>query len=196
MSYEDDIRAELSNSWIMRSRRKWLEAELARITASKQASPTSQETPPHARRAATQPSSDTIAIDGSPEFIAATEAALRALQGTPSWILATHLRGIKQISSADIGNDKVGGFVRDGVFFCGDSWWRADTKHYASGIAHEGAHAARPDVTGTEAERMAFRAQVQALRELGAPSRLIEHYEAEARNPTHHLGWTGARRAA
>lgn len=198
MSYEDDIRAELSNSWIMRSRRKWLEKELARVTAQAPVRievdrPQVAEAPQQAA-AEQAPSGGSIAIEGSPEFVRATEAALRKLQGTPSWVLATKLQAIKQVDPRTL-SGQVGGYLQDGIFHVGDVW-RADTKQYASGIAHEGAHAANPHASGTEGERIAFRAQVKALKELGASSFLINHYEEQARNPTHHLGWTGPRKVA
>jgi len=197
MSYEDDIRAELALTWIMKSRRKWLEKELAKISAA--GSPRIEIRPDLAapQRAAEAPRSaeGQIAIDGSPEFIAATEAALRKLQGTPSWVLATKLKGIRQANEGEL-TGEVSGYLSDGIFHAGQSIWRSSAVEYASGIAHEGAHATRPDLTGTEAEKMAFKAQVKALREMGAPQRIISHYERNAANPTHHLDWTGPRRAA
>lgn len=191
---EEDLVRELSRSWLSKSDRKWMERELAKIRAAGSPQrPQQSERPAEARAGA----EGQIFIDGSPEFVAATEKALTLLQGTPSWVLAARLRGIKQVSSADIGNSEVGGYLSDGVFHCGDEFWRNSAVHYASGIAHEGAHAARPDVIGTEGERMAFKAQAQALRELGAPAHLVNKYERDAANPTHHLNWKGpARRAA
>lgn len=195
---EQSIRAELALSWLPRSRRKWLENELAKITAA--GSPRVEIRPdsvgPQKPIEAPRSTEGQIVIDGSPEFIAATEAALRKLQGTPSWVLASKLRGIKQVDDSHIGNSEVGGYLSDGIFHVGQSFWRAGPVQYASGIAHEGAHAARPDVSGTEGERMAFKAQAQALREMGAPSGLVNRYEREAANPTHHLNWNGPRRAA
>jgi len=195
-SREESIRAELASGWIMKSRRKWLEKELAKITAGN-VQPATDMQPKHAPTAAPQSAGGGIFIDGSPEFRAATRAALDKLKGTPSWALAAQLKGIRQVSKEDIGNREVGGYLSDGVFHCGPGWWQSDVTRYASGIAHEGAHAARPDIKGTEGERMAFKAQAQALREMGASSSLIDRYEREAANPTHHLNWRGpARRAA
>lgn len=199
MAYEDDIRAELALTWIMKSRRKWLEKELARVTTA--GVPAVETRRPNAvatQRPAEAPTArgGELVIEGDARFIAATEAALRKLQGTPSWVLATKLRGIRQVTADQIGNSEVGGYLDDGIFHCGPSFWSAAPEHYASGIAHEGAHAARPDVAGTEGERMAFAAQAQALREMGASRSLISRYEAEAANPTHHLNWKGPRRAA
>jgi len=196
MSREDDIRAELALGWIMRSRRKWLEAELAKITTAPKIEIRPNTAAPQKPAEAPRAAEGQIVIEGSPEFIAATEAALRKLQGTPSWVLATKLKGIRQVSSADIGSSEVGGYLSEGIFHCGPTWWQGDATRYASGIAHEGAHAARPDITGTEGERFAFKAQAQALREMGAHG-LAQKFDREAANPTHHLGWKGpARRAA
>lgn len=195
MAYEDDIRAELGLSWVGRSRRKWLEKELARIQGTTAGAniPIRVEPPTQqARSAAPMMPGDQIVIEGSPAFIAATEEALRRLQGTPSWALAAKLRGIRQVDPSTL-NGEVGGYLQDGIFHVGDVW-RADTKQYASGIAHEGAHAANPRASGTEGEKIAFKAQVQALKELGASSYLIGHYQQQADNPTHHLNWTGPRR--
>lgn len=196
MAYEDDIKAELALSWVGRGRRKWLEKELARIQGAPKAdAPQAVADTPQPRSAAPAMPGDQIVIEGKPAFIRATEEALRLLQGTPSWVLAAKLRGIRQVSAAHIGNSEVGGYLKDGIFHCGDVW-RADAKQYASCIAHEGAHAANPRAGGTEGEKIAFKAQAQALRELGASAYLIDHYEQNARNPTHHLGWKGASRAA
>lgn len=202
MAYEDDIKAELARSWVGRSRRKWLEAELAKVQgASVGASiPIRSEPPAQAvgqptqqpRTAAPMAPSTEIVIEGSPAFIAATEAALRSLQGTPSWVLASKLRGIRQIEQSKLGGE-VGGYLQDGIFHAGDSVWRSDVKQYASGIVHEGAHAANPRVSGTEGEKMAFKAQVQSLKELGASGGIIAHYQRQADNPTHHLNWRGPR---
>lgn len=196
MSYEDDIRAELALGWIMKSRRKRLEKELAKITAGN-AQPITDTQPKHAPTAAPQGAGSDIFIDGDPAFRAATRAALDKLKGTPSWALASQLKGIKQVTEADIGNSEVGGYLSEGVFHCGPTWWQGDITRYASGIAHEGYHASRPHEIGTEAERGAFRAQAQALREMGAPRHVIAEFERDAANPTHHLNWKGpARRAA
>lgn len=202
MAYEDDIRAELALSWVGRSRRKWLEAELAKITASgpqvaRQAPPQQViASTPASHSAPARANDGQIFIEGTPQFRAATEEALRLLQGTPSWVLVSKLRGIRQVSAAHIGSDEIGGYVENGIFHCGDGPWRASSKQYASCIAHEGAHAANPTISGTAAEKIAFKAQAQALRELGASQRLIDHYEAEAANPTHHLRWKGPNRKA
>lgn len=196
MSYEDDIRAELSLSWIMKSRRKWLEKELARVTAAPKVEIRPNPVMPQKATEAPMAAEGQIVIEGSPEFIAATEAALRKLQGTPSWVLATKLKGIRQANEGDL-TGEVAGYLSEGIFHAGQAFWRADAIEYAAGIAHEGAHAARPDITGTEGERFAFKAQAQALREMGAASSRVNAYEREAANPTHHLNWKGpARRAA
>lgn len=195
MAYEDDIKAELARSWVGRSRRKWLEAELAKVQGASagasipiRSEPTTQQP----RTTAPVMPGDQIVIEGNPEFIAATEAALKSLQGTPSWVLASKLRGIRQIEQSKLGSE-VGGYLQDGVFHAGDSVWRSDVKQYASGIVHEGAHAANPRVSGTEGEKVAIKAQVQSLKELGASGSMIAHYQRMADNPTHHLNWKGPR---
>lgn len=196
MAYEDDIKAELALSWVGRGRRKWLEAELAKVQgASAGASIPIRSEPPaqQPRTAAPVMPGDQIVIEGSPEFIAATEAALKSLQGTPSWVLASKLRGIRQISNDKIGNSEVGGYLQGGIFHVGDAPWRNGVQRYASDIVHEGAHAANPSVSGTEGERLAFKAQAQALKELGASGSIIAHYQQQAENPTHHLNWKGPR---
>lgn len=195
MSYsEADLVRELSRTWLSKSDRRWMEAELAKVRASGGApsSPVQTATPRPQERAP-QPSGDAIAIEGSPAFIAATEAALKRLQGTPSWSLVAGLHGIKQVSSDQIGNSEVGGYLKDGIFHVGDSTWRNDARHYASDIAHEGAHAAHPHAMGAEGEKIAFCAQVKALTELGAPRSVIGKYESYAQNPTHHINWNGPR---
>jgi hypothetical protein len=201
MSYEDDIRAELSNSWIMRSRRKWLEKELARVTAQAPARievdrPQVAEAPQQAT-AEQAPSGGSIAIEGSPEFVRATEAALRKLQGTPSWVLATKLRAIKQVSSEHINDERIGGYIQDGIFHVGDKIWRRCATAYASAIAHEGAHAVDSrNVDQTDRECFAFQAQLKALKEMGASRALIDECAAHAANPTHHIGWVPPRKVA
>lgn len=196
---EEDLVRELGRSWLAKSDRRWMERELAKIRASGASIPAADQ-PKHAptagHTAAPKAGEARIAIEGSPEFIRATEKALAALQGTPSWVLATHLKGIRQVSDDVIGNSAIGGYLKDGIFHVGNSSWQNNSTRYASDIAHEGAHAANPQTFGTEGERIAFKAQAQALRELGAPASVVSHYEAEACNPTHHLGWAGPKRAA
>lgn len=199
MSYsEADLVRELSRSWLSRSDRRWMEAELAKLRgASAPISAPVKHAPvtrPQAATQPTQPAGANIVIEGSPAFIKATEDALRLLQGTPSWVLATKLKGIRQVSAEKIGNPNVGGYVENGIFHAGDPSWRNDTTMYASIIAHEGAHAIdRSNSNGTARERFAFQKQAQALRELGASRSAIAAVEAHARNPTHHLTWNGPR---
>lgn len=176
------IRAELSRSWMMRSERRRLEKRLAEIEGAQPA-----------EVAAPQPQSTAEAsgpgIEGNAAFIRATKKALGLLKATPSWNLGQQLRGIRQTSGLP---PSIGGYVKDGVFHAGEGSWNADAKLYASIIAHEGAHVAGGHtVTSTENEQAAFRAQAQALRELGAHWTTVAAYDRMAENPTHHIGWTG-----
>ena len=196
MAYsEADLVRELSRSWLSRSDRRWMEAELAKIRAASAGTGAPIKHAPSSRPQAAQPPGDQIVIEGSPEFIKATEDALRLLQGTPSWVLATKLKGIRQVSAEKIGNPGIGGYLENGIFHAGPPSWRNSPTIYASKIAHEGAHAIdHHNTNGTDREKFAFTAQLKAMKELCAPRASIAECERHMRNPTHHLNWTGPRR--
>lgn len=192
MSYsEADLVRELGRSWLSKSDRRWMEAELAKVRgASPVASAPVKHAPVTRPQAAAQPAGANIVIEGSAEFIKATEAALRLLQSTPSWQYAAKLRGIKQTTTEAIGNPNVGGYVKNGVFYAGPTNWQNDPAVYASVIVHEGAHVADTKNTdGTAREKFAFQTQLQAMKELGAPYSAMAEVEMHARNPTHHIGF-------
>jgi hypothetical protein len=170
---EQAILAELQRSWISRSDRRRLEQQLAALRQAAGSSPVA-----HAD------SYEGIRIEGDSAFVRATKAALAKLRGTPSWALAKELRVIKPASDARPG---TGGHVQDRVFHVGSAMAQTDPTLYASTIVHEGAHARDGHRSGTEAERLAFRAQGKALAELGASHSLRSWCARQAEDPKHHL---------
>lgn len=128
-----------------------------------------------------------ITIDGSPAFIAATQRALGLLRATPSWRLAQALTRIRE-QQTEISN-AIGGYVWGTEFTVSACTWKGGAKYYASQIAHEGCHATHGHSSSAESERVAFAAQAQALRELGASWSEIAYCEKHGRNPTHHVQW-------
>jgi len=175
-------------SWVGKVERRALEGMLAQIRSRSPGAAAVQPQylePP----APSQPSGehyDHIAISGSPAFTRATRKALDLLRQTPSWAWAKHLRGIRE-SPKDDGS--IAGYVSGGVFTVMRNAWSAGSKIYASLIVHEGTHAARGHAIGIEEEKIAYRNQVQALRELGASWWTISTYQGHADNPTHNFDY-------
>ena len=131
-------------------------------------------------------------ITGSPEFQEKTSAALdRAFSLKCGAPLVSKIREIRE--SSEVWKN-AGGYIEGGVFHVFRDSWNASTDQYASGIVHEGWHAANPNVFGSEAETGAFLAQAEAMREMGHHG-LADYYEREAANPTHHILWEQERNA-
>lgn len=190
MSYEACIRAELASSWIARPRKAWLEKELAKLLGGSphQQKAPNEVSPCHIPTAApaTANRCEHLSLVGGDDFVRATKRAIAYIRPVPSWRLVLHLTSLR-----DAGRNftYAGGYVSSGVFTVAKSTWSADSKNYASAMAHEGCHASRGCAYGAEEERYAFAAQIQALREMGASRSMIAEYENHLRNPIHQVGW-------
>ncbi len=129
---------------------------------------------------------DHIEIDGSPAFAQATVQALALLKNTPSW---RYMSGIGRIRELQISTDASGGYLFGNEINVGRVYWQGDAKTYAGMLTHEAAHHTDGNRFGAEGETVAFTAQAQALRELGASWGEVSACEKQARNPQHHQAW-------